>query len=295
MFYLAHISDIHLTPLPEPSWKELFNKRITGYINWKKNRNNSLSKDSLEKLILNIHNKKPDHITVTGDLVNLALDKEFQQANLWLKTLGRPEDISLVLGNHDVYLKDSYEKACQTFSLWMRSDNKKSIDFPYYKQRADIAIIGACSAIPTPPFCAAGFFSEIQAQKLTNLLLDAKKNKLFRIILIHHPPIYKATSKYKSLFGIKRFQQCIRKAGAELILHGHTHIPTTTFIEGKDKKVPVIGVSAASQAFDGKHWPASYNWFEIFKENQLWHCKLSRHFIVDAENNIRRENTIQLF
>ena len=33
MFYLAHISDIHLTPMPKIAWRELLNKRITGYIN----------------------------------------------------------------------------------------------------------------------------------------------------------------------------------------------------------------------------------------------------------------------
>ena len=36
--------------------------------------------------------------------------------------------------------------------------------------------------------------------------------------------------------------------GAELVLHGHTHQPTVNFINGRDGKVPVVGVSSTSQA-----------------------------------------------
>ena len=38
MFTLAHLSDPHLAPLPQPRWSELINKRITGYINWRRGR-----------------------------------------------------------------------------------------------------------------------------------------------------------------------------------------------------------------------------------------------------------------
>ena len=38
MFTLAHLSDPHLAPLPKPRLSELLNKRITGYINWRRRR-----------------------------------------------------------------------------------------------------------------------------------------------------------------------------------------------------------------------------------------------------------------
>ena len=38
MITLAHISDIHLAPLPPVRWRELLNKRITGYLNWRLTR-----------------------------------------------------------------------------------------------------------------------------------------------------------------------------------------------------------------------------------------------------------------
>ncbi len=42
MTTLAHMSDIHLAPLPPVKWTELLNKRITGYLNWRLRRHNTL-------------------------------------------------------------------------------------------------------------------------------------------------------------------------------------------------------------------------------------------------------------
>ena len=38
MFTLAHLSDIHLAPLPKLNPLELFSKRGLGYINWLRKR-----------------------------------------------------------------------------------------------------------------------------------------------------------------------------------------------------------------------------------------------------------------
>ena len=38
MFRLAHISDVHLGPLPDVTYRELASKRMVGYVNWQRNR-----------------------------------------------------------------------------------------------------------------------------------------------------------------------------------------------------------------------------------------------------------------
>ncbi len=58
MFYLAHISDIHLSPLPQPSLFELFGKRLTGYLNWQKKRKSQMVTNVLETLINTLNKKK---------------------------------------------------------------------------------------------------------------------------------------------------------------------------------------------------------------------------------------------
>ena len=46
MFRLAHLSDIHLGPLPELSFRELASKRVTGWYNWQRNRRRMMFGDS---------------------------------------------------------------------------------------------------------------------------------------------------------------------------------------------------------------------------------------------------------
>jgi hypothetical protein len=37
-FVLAHVSDPHLAPLPQPQLIELIGKRATGFVNWRRKR-----------------------------------------------------------------------------------------------------------------------------------------------------------------------------------------------------------------------------------------------------------------
>ncbi len=284
MFRLAHISDIHLAPLPQVRLHELVSKRITGYINWKRHRKGAMHDWVLASLISDLKTRQPDHIAVTGDLVNLALNLEIDNGYTWLQQLGKPEDVSFVPGNHDAYVPGALEKACRKWEPWMRGDgidnHGKRPQFPYIRERDGVAMIGVSSARATGPFMASGDFLPSQAARLKELLLEAGEKGLCRVVMIHHPPVRNATPAYKRLFGIARFQKVIREAGAELILHGHTHLATYNEMAGANgTTVPVICVPSASQApyppgHEGRKPPARYNLFSIEKaqQPQSWSC-----------------------
>src|ERR1700684_3962436 len=104
-FTLAHLSDPHLPPLPSPRLAELVGKRAFGYLNWTRNRHRYQRRDVLDVLISDLQAQVPDQIVVTGDLVNLALEREFAPAKAWLETVGPPERVTLVPGNHDAYVR----------------------------------------------------------------------------------------------------------------------------------------------------------------------------------------------
>ncbi|WP_336288195.1 metallophosphoesterase family protein [Bartonella sp. CB60] len=288
MFYLIHISDVHLSPLPQPSLFELFGKRLTGYLNWQKKRKNQMATNVLETLMDTLKKKNPDHLVISGDLVNLSLNKEFEQARHWLFNQGQPQNISLTFGNHDAYVRGAFQKACLLLQPWIKGDFPQKIasPFPYMRIRNNVAIIGASSAIATPPFQASGYFGKMQAQALSQLLDEAAARNLFRVVMIHHPPFYRATSWHKKLWGIERFQEVIKHHGCELILHGHTHLPTLNIIEGSMRKIPVVGVASASQNFGDKKPPAGFNLFAIERLHHEWHCQLQRYSIINQKNEI---------
>ena len=77
MFTLAHLSDPHL-PMPEarPSVQligQLLGKRATGYLNWWRHRVHLHLPEALAGIVADIKKQNPDHIALTGDLVNVAL------------------------------------------------------------------------------------------------------------------------------------------------------------------------------------------------------------------------------
>nr|WP_272212129.1 metallophosphoesterase [Marinicella sp. W31]MDC2878034.1 metallophosphoesterase [Marinicella sp. W31] len=127
MFTLAHISDIHLGPLPQLSPRELVSKRITGFLNWHRNRRKHLGKNTLENLLLAIADEAPDHLAITGDLVNLATTKEIENAAEWLKSVGPAKDVSLVPGNHDAYVGGAYAKVAKAWHDNMQGDDVRPL------------------------------------------------------------------------------------------------------------------------------------------------------------------------
>ena len=293
MFRLAHISDIHLSPLPAPTLRELISKRITGYINWRSNRKGTMTGTTLDALLADIRELAPDHVAVTGDLVNLALDEELETARRWLQALGDPANVSVVPGNHDAYVPGALKKARRLWEPWMRGDveaaENRPVEFPYLRVRGDIALIGVSSARATAPFMATGDIRERQARKLGAILDDTGKRGLFRVIMIHHPPVRGAAPTHKRLLGIGLFQRTVRQYGAELVLHGHTHLATRYQIEGPDWQIPVVCVPSASQGFGGDdHRPAAgLNLFTIEKTNAGWSCSMVERGIVDHQMTIR--------
>jgi 3',5'-cyclic AMP phosphodiesterase CpdA len=96
MFTLAHLSDPHLAPLPWPTPLELLSKRGLGYINWLRKRRSIHRPETLAALVADLKRQAPDHIAVTGDLVNLSLSNEFGSALAWLETLGSPRDVTAI-------------------------------------------------------------------------------------------------------------------------------------------------------------------------------------------------------
>ncbi len=271
---------------------------MVGYVNWQRNRKGMLQDGVLDSIVADIHTTGVDHLAITGDLVNLALDGEVELARKWLETLGPPDRVSVVPGNHDAYVPGAFAKACHAWSPWMLSDGAHGFagreTFPYTRVRGSVALIGVTSARATAPFMATGFFREGQAVRLRQALSQAREHGLFRVVMIHHPPVRDAVHPHKRLFGIGRFQRVIRSFGAELVLHGHSHLPSQYTIEGADGPVPVIGVAAAGQAPGSHHPVAQWNLLEISGVPGDWSVRLTRRAFTGTATATMHETTVQL-
>jgi 3',5'-cyclic AMP phosphodiesterase CpdA len=259
---LAHLSDAHIGPLPRPRRRELIGKRFTGYINWTRGRALIHDMDVLSALVADIKALQPDHVAMTGDILNIGLKAEYPLARAWLQSLGAPHDVSFVPGNHDAYVRATMPDLAATFAPWTTGDAGSST-YPYLRVRGGVALIGLSSAVPTPPFMASGRLGRQQCDACASLLSQCARQGLVRVVMIHHPPNRGGARFGRALVDADAFEAMIRQAGAELVIHGHNHRLSVVHLDGPGSKVPVVGVASASALRGTADHRAGYNIYEI--------------------------------
>jgi 3',5'-cyclic AMP phosphodiesterase CpdA len=270
MFLLAHLSDPHLAPLPRPRVLELVGKRATGYVNWRRKRQLVHRSDVLGRIVADLKQQAPDHIAVTGDLVNIAIAAEFKPARGFLESLGSAREVTLVPGNHDAYVRSGIGYSQLHWDAYMRGDDGGS--FPFLRRRGPLALIGLSSAVPTAPFMATGQLGAEQTTRLGELLERCAGS--FRVVMIHHPPASKPSRRFKRLLDGPAFRAALARHGAELVIHGHDHERALIHLDGPQRPIPVVGVPSASEASPGEHDPAGYNLYRIEGDNGAWRCEV---------------------
>ena len=272
-FVLAHLSDPHLPPLPRPRLLELTGKRALGYLNWTRNRHKYHRRDVLDVLVSDLRAQSPDHIAVTGDLVNLALEAEFGPARAWLESLGGATRVTAIPGNHDTYVRATRHRFAETWSNYLEGDkrgNGGSI-FPALRRRGPLALISLSSAVPTPPFMATGTLGTAQLDALDRLLARLSGAETFRVLLVHHP--LRSDARIKRLTDSAALLDCLKRRGVELVLHGHDHVHSTIRIDGPAGAIPVVGVPSASAVAHGNYPDAAYKLFAIRRQGAVWRCE----------------------
>ncbi len=293
MFTLAHLSDPHLAPLPQPTARELAGKRLLGYLNWLRSRKTIHSRDVLDAIVADMLSHAPDHIAVGGDLVNISLPKEFIAAHAWLETLGTPDQVSVVPGNHDAYVNVKMRDGLGRWKPYMRTHAGRSkklaagpSGFPTVRRFGDIALIGLSSAMPTPPFAAWGSLDTGQLDALKRILNNLGEEDQFRIVLIHHPPLIGLTKWRRALREAPQLQEVLVSMGAELVLYGHNHDHTMNVLPGRSGNLHIVGVPSASSCQEKPGRLARYNLFRIWHEHGRWRCEMTGRGLHTAEGQV---------
>ena len=280
MFTLAYLSDPHIAPLPKPSVRELLSKRLFGYINWTASRKDIHNRRILDSITRDMLAQGADHMAVGGDLVNLSLPKEFDHALEWLRTLGLPEDVSVIPGNHDAYVPVDDASGIALWNAYMTtypSEFEKMTPgpnrFPYVRQFGQVALVGLSSAVPKPPFFASGNLGTEQISALDRILDELERDGLFRIVMVHHPPLSGLSSKRRGLDDVHGLETVLRRGSAELILYGHRHVHAIDMLAG-DPPTPVVGASSASSSHADPDHTARYYLFRIWRTGKQWKCEM---------------------
>jgi 3',5'-cyclic AMP phosphodiesterase CpdA len=273
---IAHLTDVHLGPIVgfAPRYWNL--KRGVGYANWLRKRRSTYSREVLDRIVLDMWAQKPDHVVVTGDLVNIGLPEEHGNALQWLQSLGPPEHVTVIPGNHDIYSSIGSDPGTGRWSTYMAADEPgtayavRGEEFPFVRLVGGIALVAINSAVPTPPLLAFGRVGSRQISRVERILFGLGEAGLFRLVLIHHPPLVGQAGVARGLRDAEELQGALTRAGAELVLHGHNHRNMFARHPHRTGRAAIVGAPSASSAVaHGREPAARYNLFDIDPETKI--------------------------
>jgi 3',5'-cyclic AMP phosphodiesterase CpdA len=272
MFVLAHLSDPHMAQTPR--LVELAGKRGLGFINWQRGRKYIHRRETLELVTRDVKAIGADHIAVTGDLVNLSLPVEYAVARTWLDALGPAHDVTVIPGNHDAYVQAALGAPARYWGDYMQGDDRAEPGtFPFVRRRGPLALIALSSAVATGAFMATGELGSRQLSRFADTLQQT--SGMLRIVLIHHPPESAPKHRFRRLIDGPAFRQVLAVHGADLVLHGHDHRRAITWVDGPEKKIPVVGApSASARVAHRRENAAGYNVFRFKVDGDSSHCEM---------------------
>ncbi|MBS2015255.1 MAG: metallophosphoesterase [Deltaproteobacteria bacterium] len=273
---IAHFSDLHVLALEGVKAHRFFNKRFTGWVNLRLKRAHKHRPGHVRAVAREIARAGVDHVAITGDLTNLALEQEFEAVKELLESeLGLPADrISAVPGNHDLYTRGAMRDRRFTswFSEYVKSDLPElsaeiSLGrFPFVKLRGPVAIIGLSSAVPRPPLMASGQLGKPQLEALRKILDHAEVKKRTPIVLMHHP-IHNPASRVKTfvegLWDADALAQALHAVPRALLLHGHLHVRRRSPVGTPTGDIISYGATSASLHHEHEHRMAGFNLYDI--------------------------------
>ena len=292
---VAHFSDLHVLALDGVSRVRLLNKRFTGWVNLKLKREHKHRPAYVRAIAREITQAKVDHVVITGDLTNLALEQEFEATRELLEDELHlePHQVTVVPGNHDLYTRGALRSRRFTtfFKHYMESDLPELAaeielgNFPVVKLRGPVAIIGLSSAVPRPPLMASGQLGRKQLEALDRILQHDEVKKRMPIVALHHPivnPASRVKTVLEGLWDARDLIETIKDVPRALVLHGHLHKRMQRPVTSAAGDVLSVGATSASLDHVDEHKMAGFNLYEVDDNREI--VKLEAH-VFNAKTN----------
>jgi 3',5'-cyclic AMP phosphodiesterase CpdA len=188
----------------------------------------------------------PDLTVVTGDHTMRARPREFLQAVDLLDKLPRPRLV--VPGNHDVPLL-SPERVTAPYARYRRwiGDDNTAVRLP------GVTALG----INSMPWWRwkSGRVTRHQAASVREVLGQAPPQDV-RLLALHHPPF---AGGLERLAGRSRLTHALRAARVDLILAGHTHVPSIQ----QPAHGPLVVIAGTATSYRVRAVPRSWSLLRI--------------------------------
>ncbi len=276
---IAHLSDLHLLDLEGAVPFRLLNKRLTGYANLRLRRGHHHKPAPVRAAARALADHGVDHVVITGDVSNLALEREFDRVRELLeRDLGLSADrVSIVPGNHDAYTGGAVRdrRFQRWFGAFMESDLPDltgPTGFPYVHLRDKAAIIALSTAVARPPFVASGRLGADQLRLLERILEHPEVARRTPVVLQHHPIHNPPSSVKTALEGLIDAEEERRALGAlksGLVLHGHLHRRIQRPLRTEAGMLRAVGATSASLLHEDPDRMAGFNLYDLGDDGEI--------------------------
>lgn len=273
---VAHFSDLHVLDLNGVPATRFMNKRFTGWVNLKMKREHKHRPGYVRAIAKEITRAKVDHVVITGDLTNLALEQEFEATRRLLQEELHldPEQVTVVPGNHDLYTRGALrtKRFSTYFERFMESDlpdlaaDLELGRFPVVKLRGPLAIIGLTSAVPRLPLVSSGELGKKQIAALERILAHEEVRKRTPVIALHHPihnPPSWVETTLRGLWDARGLTDALARVERGLLLHGHLHFRVQRELPTQAGSMISVGATSASLDHLEAHKMAGFNLYDF--------------------------------
>ena len=203
-----------------------------------------------ESLCDDILDRRPDLVVVSGDLTQRARPDQFRRARAFLDRL--PGTVVTVVGNHDLPLVDlpsRFLAGTRRYRHYISTELDPVVARPGY-------VVVGLDTMPSWRW-KAGHVSPRQVDLARSSLEDAPAGA-WRILVTHHPVL---PARHSGLVGRSSLVAACARAGAAVLLSGHTHTAAADVVDldggdGPRRALAVVAGTAVSSRTRGT--PNSY-------------------------------------
>ncbi len=166
-----------------------------------------------------VREEKPDAVILSGDITQRARSAQFAAARRFCDSLG-VERLLTLPGNHDIPL---YNIAARLFAPYAGYQACFGKELEPELEFADVLVIGVNTTRPERH--KDGVVSAAQINRVVKRLHRARREQL-RVVVTHQPAcVMRDEDEKDRLHGGEAAVQAWARAGADLVLGGHIHLP----------------------------------------------------------------------
>lgn len=176
--------------------------------------------------------KRPDALILSGDITQRATRRQFAAARRYVDGLAIPRVLTLP-GNHDIPLLNLWARLFNPYGRYRQAfgdDLEPELSSPEY------LIIGVNTTRAARH--KDGEVSAAQIERVASRLGRAEAAQL-RIVVTHQPThVVRARDAHNLLHGHEAAVRAWVRAGADLLLGGHIHLPYVSALHEHDAELP---------------------------------------------------------